>query len=54
MSRVVIHDYWGDHVQPWLKGLVSYFENKGSLVEVWTRRPFASELLMDSSVHSPG
>jgi len=40
MSRIVIHDYWGDHVQPWLSGMVSYFESEGAQVEIWTRKTF--------------
>ena len=37
MTRVLIHDYWGDHVEPWLDGLVRHFEACGARVEVWTR-----------------
>ena len=39
-GKVVIHDYWADHVDPWLSGLRRHFESQGAPVEVWDHQTF--------------
>ena len=47
MAHILIHDYLGDHVAPWLRGLVRYFSDRGADVSVWTRNSLLSTRLAE-------